>query len=212
MPSITKTSDAEVIGGGVVPWTAGASRVIRPSITDVANLTPGEVEDQGDVYDETIVTTLRGYGPPTRVAAPLGCVYEDATNGEVWYKSGLDDTEWSRFGDVARSTTISVPAVEEITAYTVVTATGVMADSADVTHRNIIAGIASESFIAGISGAVVTSGYIVNTGWSWTKGDVIYLNGTSLSVTPPTTGFRVVIGTALSATELCVKISESILL
>lgn len=107
---------------------------------------------------------------------------------------------------------VKVIATEKILAYKVATYTGVNANSSNTAHRDKIAGIASVEIDNGFSGYAVAEGEIQNASWSWTKGDIIFLNGTNLSITPPTSGFRVIIGYASAANKIYVDISESILL
>ena len=103
-------------------------------------------------------------------------------------------------------------AIENVPIYTVITTKGNIANSSDTTHKNIIAGITKEAINNTFSGSVVTEGEIENENWTWTRGNILFLNGTSISVTPPSTGFCVKIGEALSSTKIFVRITESILL
>ena len=103
-------------------------------------------------------------------------------------------------------------AAENVPIYTVITYTGYIANSATTAHMNKIAGITKEAINATFSGTAVTEGEIENVSWTWTKGDVLFLNGTSITNTPPSTGFRIKIGEALTSTKVFVRISESILL
>lgn len=104
-----------------------------------------------------------------------------------------------------------VVAVELLPVFTVVTKTGYRADSANVVHSSRIAGVTVKEIAIGTSEFVTVEGIVENPLWSWSIGNVLYLNGTSLSITPPTTGFRVIIAEAFSATKIYVKVSESIL-
>lgn len=115
---------------------------------------------------------------------------------------------------VVSSGAIKIPiiATEDLPAFSVITDTGKVADSTNPFYKNIIIGIVPETILDRFSGKVIIMGQIINPLWAWTRGDILYLNGTTISKTPPTTGFRVMIGQALSATEVDVKITESILL
>ena len=103
-------------------------------------------------------------------------------------------------------------AAENVPIYTVITYKGNLADSSNTAHRTVIAGITKEAINNTFSGSVVTEGEIENSSWTWTKGDNLFLNGTALSTTPPSTGFVIKIGEAMSATKIFVRITESILL
>jgi hypothetical protein len=102
-------------------------------------------------------------------------------------------------------------ATQDISAFSVMTETGQLADSRNVFHKNIIMGITISPIATGFSGTVVTSGQINNPLWNWTRGDILFLNETEISNICPSTGFRVIIGRALDQHNIDVEISESIL-
>lgn len=157
---------------------------------------------------------LRGNGSPIDrgIGAGLAYLYEDAENGNVWIKYGINVSNWNRIGD-ANSIEETIVATENVPAFNVITLTGQIANSAILAHRDRIIGITKTAIDNTFSGFVVTEGYIKNTAWNWTKGNVLYLNGAgSLSVTAPSAGFISIIGKALSNQEIYVKILESILL
>lgn len=108
--------------------------------------------------------------------------------------------------------TIEVLAAESISLYSVVTTNGYNANSSTSAHNGRIAGISITSTGSGFMAEVIPQGEVENVGWSWSAGEQIFLNGTNLSTTAPTSGFRVIIGSALSSTKLLVAISECILL
>lgn len=113
-------------------------------------------------------------------------------------------------GDPGGNTTIAV--TENIAAYELVNSDGSKASSYITGKRDWLLGIASASILSGFSGLVVMFGDITNSSWNWTAGNVIYLNGTALSTTPPTTGFIQMIGTAKSNHTIEIKIGQSILI
>ena len=103
----------------------------------------------------------------------------------------------------------SITVTENISQGNVVNSDGSKADSSVVGKRNKAIGIANAAITSGFSGDVVTEGVITYGSWSWTAGDIIFLNGTSLSTTAPSTGFIQIIGKAISATKIEVKISQA---
>lgn len=103
-------------------------------------------------------------------------------------------------------------ATQNLVAFNPVTSNGQLADSSNLTHRNRVIGITPTLVNNGFSGQVKAFGAIINGGWSWTIGDKIYLNGTSLSTVAPSLGFIQIIGTAVGTDTIDVKISQSILL
>lgn len=113
-------------------------------------------------------------------------------------------------GVAGNTTTITVS--ENIAAYELVNSDGSKADSSVVGKRDWLIGVANAAINSGFAGTVTLIGDIINTSWNWTAGNIVYLNGTSLSTTPPTTGFVQMIGTAKDNHTLEIKISQSILI
>jgi hypothetical protein len=99
-----------------------------------------------------------------------------------------------------------------LTAFTVVTIAGVPASSNNLAHVNKIAGVLTTSVPEGYEVDAVAEGEVTNPSWTWDAGMVLYLNGTTISQTPPTTGFVVKIGQALTTTMIYVHLSESVVL
>ena len=126
--------------------------------------------------------------------------------------AGVLEARQAGGGGSGKAVKLSVIATEDIPAFSVITDTGKVADNTNPFYKNIILGIVPEAISDGFSGKAIIAGLTTNALWAWTRGDILYLNGTTISKTPPTTGFRVMIGQALSATEVDVKITESILL
>lgn len=116
-------------------------------------------------------------------------------------------------GMLDESTNVPFVATENIPAFTVVTATGKIADSSNVVqHRGRIIGVCIEAVVSTFSGSAVTVGKITNPLWSWSIGDIIYLNGTSLSIIPTSTGFSQRIGIAIQSDTIDIGLGEPILL
>jgi len=108
--------------------------------------------------------------------------------------------------------TLSFNSTDTITAYDVVTSTGKVADSSTLSHRGKIIGIAKASVSSGFIGVARGIGSITNASWSWTIGDKIFLNGTSLSTTAPSSGFSQFIGTAIASDTIDIQLGIPILL
>jgi hypothetical protein len=58
----------------------------------------------------------------------------------------------------------------------------------------------------------VIEGDITNPGWAWTSGDIIFLNGTSLSTVAPSSGFVQRIGIAKTSQTIVVGLGDPVLL
>lgn len=108
--------------------------------------------------------------------------------------------------------TSSIVASSPISAFAAVTANGSTADSSNVTHADKVIGVSPTAINTGFSGLIVSFGEIENLSWSWTAGAPIYLNGTSLSMITPSSGFVLQVGKAKTPTIMIVDIDQSILL
>ena len=121
---------------------------------------------------------------------------------------------FATIADIPASSTEYIPfiATQNIPAYSPVTSTGQIANSSTTAHRNKVIGIATATVNNGFSGNAKGFGTIINPLWTWTIGDRIFLNGTSLSTIAPLTGFIQIVGTATATDTIDVKLSQSILL
>jgi hypothetical protein len=105
-----------------------------------------------------------------------------------------------------------IVATEDIPAFLPVTSTGKMANSANNAHRGKVVGLNTESVMSGFVAQVQESGEIVNPLWSWTNGDLIFINGTNLSTSAPTTGWSQSIGVAKGPTSIVIALTDPVLL
>ncbi len=103
-------------------------------------------------------------------------------------------------------------AAENITQYNVITSDFDQADSADVSHADKILALSITTTANGADGLAVVRGKVINPAWTWTVDQDVYLNGTTLSQTPPLTGFSIVIGRATRADAIVVNIGNPTLL
>lgn len=97
-------------------------------------------------------------------------------------------------------------------AYTLINVDGTISDSSIIIKRGKAIGITLEDTQPGFAAKVVTSGRIENFSWTWTQGDMIYINGTQLTNYPPSVGFIQSIGIAKSSSTIEVKIGIPILI
>jgi hypothetical protein len=186
------------------PQEAGASQMdlIIPAIWNAAGI--------GDPGADTSLVVKVNY-----VAATGEMTFDLVSGGG----GGLSDGD---YGDVVVSGGGSVMSLdsgigikqtitvtENISQGNVVNSDGSKADSSVVGKRNKAIGIANAAISSGFSGVVITEGAITYGSWGWTAGDIIFLNGTSLSTTAPSSGFIQIIGKAISATTIEVKISQA---
>lgn len=110
------------------------------------------------------------------------------------------------------SETVTITAIENIGAFKVVNGDGSMANSSTTGKRNWAIGLSEAAIANGFSGTVMLAGEIENGSWSWVAGNVLFLNGTSLSTVSPLTGFTQKIGVAKDSTTIEINIGPAVLL
>lgn len=135
----------------------------------------------------------------------------DPGPGEEAVKYHWDaDEGWVAGG--SGSSFIEVVAAADILAFNPIKANGTIPDSSTINDRNKIVGITLEDVLNTFTAKVISEGPVTNPAWSWTRGDRIFLNGTSLSTTVPGSGFVQSIGVAIAADTILVQISPGILI
>ena len=107
---------------------------------------------------------------------------------------------------------IDILAAENIAAFQCLTADGHVANSANAGHFGAVVGIATAAISTGFVGQAQAGGELTNNAWSWAPNAKIFLNGTSLSTTPPSSGFSQQIAIARNANTIVVEIQPPILL
>lgn len=115
-------------------------------------------------------------------------------------------------GPPGPSATVSIVATESIPAFSAVTSTGKVANSGNTSLYGKVVGIALAAIANGFSGSVAEAGQVTNPAWTWTPGDLIFINGGVLSSVPPSTGWSQTVGTAKGPTTIIVDLSPPILL
>ena len=101
-------------------------------------------------------------------------------------------------------------ATENISIFDVVTSDGKVGNSAIVSQRNKIIGLSKTATLIGFMGTAIGFGEITNGAWTWTIGDKIFLNGTTLSTVAPSSGFSILIGTAIGTDTIKIELQPSI--
>lgn len=99
-----------------------------------------------------------------------------------------------------------------IPAFSLVTGNGQIADSSNLAHFGHVIGISTAAVLSGFIDTVVTEGEVTNGLWTWVNNDKIFLNGTSLSTTPPASGFNQFIAIARNNNTIYVRLQQPILL
>jgi hypothetical protein len=131
------------------------------------------------------------------------------TDPTLFLKSKGDETwELSPVAQVR----VPVQAIANLAIYDPVTTTGDLANSATVGHYGKVLGIATVATLIGFIADVIIEGEIENLAWSWTPGSKIFLNGTTLSTTPPSSGFSQMIAIAKTATKIVIQPKHAVLL
>jgi hypothetical protein len=108
---------------------------------------------------------------------------------------------------------LDVVAAENISAFQAVTADGHVANSNNSAYFGAVVGVAPAAINSGFAGQVFGAGEITNPVWTWSPNQKLFLNGISLSNTPPTSGvFSQMIAIARTATTIVIQIETPILL
>lgn len=85
------------------------------------------------------------------------------------------------------------------------------ADKDTSAHEGNVIGITMGAIASGAQGPVQVRLTITEPSWNWTPGGLIFLgNNGLLTQTPPTAGFVMMLGTALSAIAMFVNLGESV--
>jgi hypothetical protein len=108
--------------------------------------------------------------------------------------------------------TFEVAATEDIPAFSFVTANGKVADSGNSAHFNRIVGITPVAVSSGFIVTVLGVGEVLNVLWNWTPNAKLFLNGTTLSAVPPTSGFNQLVAVARNDQTIIVRMEVPILL
>lgn len=113
---------------------------------------------------------------------------------------------------------ITRTAAEPISGHTVVATSGasgllVPADSADTDLAPAVLGISISAVEAGGAVKVRVQGELEESGWSWTPGHFIFcgIDGV-LTQTPPSSGFLLVVGWAMTPTRIFVRLMQPVYL
>jgi hypothetical protein len=109
--------------------------------------------------------------------------------------------------------TVEIVSVEPVAKYSPVCSDGRVADSNDLSSLGRVAGVsADEAAGPGFPFKVQVVGEISNEAWSWSAGDIVYLNGTGLSTSAPASGFIQRIGAAKNSSTIVINLSDPVLL
>jgi hypothetical protein len=103
-----------------------------------------------------------------------------------------------------------IAAAEDIPAFSLVTAGGEIADSSNMAHFNHVIGITLEAVLTGFIAFLVTEGEVTNPLWSWAPNIKLFLNGTNLSLTPPSSGFSQLVGVSRNSETVFIRPQKAI--
>lgn len=106
---------------------------------------------------------------------------------------------------------ISVEASEFLPQHKVITTDGYIASSSDITQRAKIAGIGIGDTDPTFLCDCVFKGVLESASFSFTPHQLLYLNGTTISETAPSSGYILQLGKSLTANKILVDIRRAIL-
>jgi len=113
---------------------------------------------------------------------------------------------------VAGGPDVTVVASESFPAFSAVTTFGTRANSSNLAHYGKVIGLNAQAAVNGFVVDLQQFRELTNGLWAWSIGDVIFINGTSLSKVPPASGFVQQVGIAKSAAVLVVEFGPPLLL
>jgi hypothetical protein len=105
---------------------------------------------------------------------------------------------------------VEVNATENIAALSFITANGKTADSGNTAHCSRVIGFVQNAALSGHAAQVIVEGDVTYSGWSWAPSQELFLNGTSISATPPNSGFSQLVAVAQSAQTIFVRLQQPI--
>lgn len=177
-----------------------------PTITLITGYVVQCLIDTGAGFEWTAFILTEGDGDGIDGAVvPLD--YDAMTNNRFW--RGALGSAGSSALDPAGSTVL---AAEDLPAFSVVTVGGNIADSNNTAHFSRVAGITIDDVASGFIATVELEGEITNPAWSWSPNDKLFLNGTSLSTSAPTTGFAQMVAIARTTETIMIRIGAPVLL
>lgn len=103
-------------------------------------------------------------------------------------------------------------ATENIPAFSLATAHGKIANSNNLLHFNKVIGMVVEDIANGTIGYATVDGEVINTLWAWSPGSKFFLNGTTISLTNPSSGFSQMVAVARNSNIIIMKLGEAVLL
>jgi len=108
--------------------------------------------------------------------------------------------------------TLDVQVAQDTPAYSLVTANGLLADSANIAHYGKVIGMTPIFVANGQIAQLLDDDEVTNGAWAWSPGTKLFLNGTVISATPPSSGFSQMVAVARNANIIIVKLGPPILL
>lgn len=147
--------------------------------------------------------------PEGQVAPPEGIRRVYAKDDGILY---IKDTDGNERIVGPSDLVVDFLAAVNLNQYDPVTVDGLLANSGTTAHKNKVIGLVWADVLSGHIGHALLEGEMTNPLWSWTAGSPLYLNGTSLSQTPPTTGFLQRIAVARTDMTIIIQPKHPILL
>ncbi len=108
--------------------------------------------------------------------------------------------------------TADIATTMDIPALSLITVNGQVANSANLAHFNRVVGIVMTTVLFGFIATAVVEGEVTDSSWTWTPSYKLFLNGTTLSATPPGSGFSQLIAITRSAQTIFIRLQPPILL
>ncbi len=101
---------------------------------------------------------------------------------------------------------------QNVPAFVMVTVDGFRADSSNLAHRGKVVGMTTVAVNSGFIASLVDDDEVTNPAWAWTSGQKLFLNGTGISPTAPSTGFSQLVAVARNPVIAVIQLGPAIML
>lgn len=145
-------------------------------------------------------------------------------NGEEGYEQDTQQRKvgdgvraWNQLPYLANTPILTFIAGQTLSGHRVVKANGsghaVYADNTVIGDSQLLLGMTLGAAVIGNSVTIAQSGNIVEPSWSWAPGQPVFLGATgAITQTPPSVGFLVTVGVAMTPTSMLMSLKQPIVL
>jgi len=201
----------DILKNGTTIYTSAT----KPSVPTSSFIGAERIPDiltfiKGD-YFQIVVNDTGGASGPLRTY--INFQYAGISSGGVTIPSTVNLLKGDGSGNVLDSLIRPAQAVAAVnlSAFDIVTVDGFKADSGTPAHYGKVVGITRSAVSTGFVADVIYYGEVTNGSWSWTAGQKLFLNGSTLSTTPPSSGFIQMVAIAKNNNTIVMRMETPVL-